>query len=581
MKKLVSLFLAVIMVVSIIAIAPISTGAATVDVATTEAPTQAEAVSWLKAQVGKSLDYDGAYGAQCVDLIKYYYNLFGYAGYAKGNGCDYATNALPSGWSRTKGATPQTGDIMVWTGGPSGYGHVAIYGGNNQYYHQNFNGQYVQVLTKSYTGGITYKSGGTAPYWGVIRPVFKNNTSSSITYTSIASGQYYIKSKHNSRYLNVAYGTDADKTTIHTHTFGNWDSQVYDITATNNGYKMRPLCSSSRVVNPYADTVVSGKTVNLYHNTNDSSQWWKFQAASGGYIIRNVQNPNVCLTVDSSSDSLTVQTYTGANNQIWILERRNSISFNANGGTNAPATQYERNGYSVTLPTKTPTRNRYHFLGWSTTKIDKSATSATYSAGSSYKLKGNTTLYAVWKYEYKVGSVKLSDTSYTYNGKTKTPTVTVKNTNGTTLKKGTHYTVSYASGRKNVGKYKVTVKMKGNYCGTKTLYFTIKPPKTNIAKLTAGKKSVKVNWSKKSTQVSGYQIQYSTSKGFSKAKTKTISSYKTTAYTLKNLSAKKTYYVRVRTYKTVNGTKYYSSWSSTKYKKTKQSLLSSYIGNRY
>ena len=168
-----------------------------------------------------------------------------------------------------------------------------------------------------------------------------------------------------------------------------------------------------------------------------------------------------------------------------------------------------------------------------------------------------------------VKSFKLSTTSYTYNGKVKTPSVTVKDSAGKTLKKNTDYTVSYASGRKNVGTYKVTIKMKGKYSGTKTLTFKINPVKTSVSKLTAGKKSITVNISKKSTQVSGYQVQYSTSKKFTSAKTKTISSYKTTKYTLKSLSAKKTYYVRVRTYKTVSGKKYYSGWSTYKYVKTK------------
>ncbi len=67
----------------------------------------------------------------------------------------------------------------------------------------------------------------------------------------------------------------------------------------------------------------------------------------------------------------------------------------------------------------------------------------------------------------------------------------------------------------------------------------------------------------------GYEVQYSTSKKFSSAKTKKVTSNKTTSVTLKSLKAKKTYYVRVRTYKTVDGKKYYSAWSSHKYKKTK------------
>ena len=169
---------------------------------------------------------------------------------------------------------------------------------------------------------------------------------------------------------------------------------------------------------------------------------------------------------------------------------------------------------------------------------------------------------------YKIGHVKLSTTTYTYTGSTKKPAVTVKNSMGKTIS-SKYYTVTYASGRKNVGKYKVTVKFKGNYSGTKTLYFTINPVKTTLGTLTAAKKALTVKWTKKSTQVTGYQIQYSTSKSFKSYKTKTVSSYKTTSVKLTGLSAKKTYYVRVRTYKTVGGVKYYSGWSTIKYKKTK------------
>ncbi|MBR0447587.1 MAG: fibronectin type III domain-containing protein, partial [Clostridia bacterium] len=162
----------------------------------------------------------------------------------------------------------------------------------------------------------------------------------------------------------------------------------------------------------------------------------------------------------------------------------------------------------------------------------------------------------------------LSSTSYTYTGGVKKPTVTVKNANGTKLTTSS-YTVTYASGRKNIGTYKVTIKMKGNYTGTKTLTFKIVPAKTTLGTLTAGTKKLTIKWTKKTTQVTGYQIQYSTSKSFKSYKTKTVSGYKTTSTSLTGLKAKTTYYVRVRTYKTVNGVKIYSAWSTIKYKKTK------------
>jgi len=183
------------------------------------------------------------------------------------------------------------------------------------------------------------------------------------------------------------------------------------------------------------------------------------------------------------------------------------------------------------------------------------------------KMKGNYT--GTKTLTFKINpKIKLSATSYTYDGKTKTPTVTVTNSAGTKLSTK-YYTVSYSAGRKNVGTYTATIKFKNGHSGTYKYTFKINPPKTTVSKLTAGKKSITVAISKKSSQVTGYQVQYSTSKSFSKPVTKTISSYKTTKYTLKSLSAKKTYYVRVRTYKTVGKTKYYSGWSTYKYVKTK------------
>lgn len=98
---------------------------------------------------------------------------------------------------------------------------------------------------------------------------------------------------------------------------------------------------------------------------------------------------------------------------------------------------------------------------------------------------------------------------------------------------------------------------------------TVKKTTLKSAKNAKGKKLV-VKW-KKNTAGNGYQIQYSTSKKFAKGnKTKTISKNKTTSYTIKKLKKKKTYYVRIRTYKKVSGKTYYSEWSSVKKVKIKK-----------
>ena len=96
-----------------------------------------------------------------------------------------------------------------------------------------------------------------------------------------------------------------------------------------------------------------------------------------------------------------------------------------------------------------------------------------------------------------------------------------------------------------------------------------KPKSASIKKVKAAKKAVSVQW-KKVGGVKGYQVQVATDKKFKKnKKTVTVKKQKTTKTTVKKLKAKKKYYVRVRTYKTVNGKKVYSAWSKVKSVKTK------------
>ena len=174
----------------------------------------------------------------------------------------------------------------------------------------------------------------------------------------------------------------------------------------------------------------------------------------------------------------------------------------------------------------------------------------------------------------KASSIKLKATSLTYNGKVRTPKVIVKDRTGKTLVKNTDYTVSYAKDRKYVGKYAVKITFKGKYSGTKTLYFTIKPKATSISSLKAGSKKFTVKWKKQATQTTGYQVQYSASSKFSKAKTVTVGKNTTVSKKISKLSGKKKYYVRVRTYKTVkiNGKsiRIYSGWSKAKTVTTKK-----------
>ena len=154
-----------------------------------------------------------------------------------------------------------------------------------------------------------------------------------------------------------------------------------------------------------------------------------------------------------------------------------------------------------------------------------------------------------------------------FTGKNITQSITVKY-NGKTLKKGTDYTVSYSSSKK-IGTATVKIAGKGSYTGTITKTFKINPAKQEIQKLTAKSKAFFVDWAQKGS-ATGYEIQYATNSKFTSAKKVTITNNKTDKTTVSKLSGKKKYYVRVRSYTTVKGTKYYGAWSASKSVTTKK-----------
>ena len=154
----------------------------------------------------------------------------------------------------------------------------------------------------------------------------------------------------------------------------------------------------------------------------------------------------------------------------------------------------------------------------------------------------------------------------TFTGTSRKPAVTVM-LSGKELVKNTDYTVKY-SNNKAIGKATVTIKGKGKYTGVIKKTFKIVPMKQVITSVTAKTKAFAVKWTK-DLNVDGYQIKYSTKSDFSGGKSVYVKKNTTVSKTFTGLTAKKTYYVKVRSYKTVNGTKYYSSWSSAKKVKTK------------
>ena len=166
-------------------------------------------------------------------------------------------------------------------------------------------------------------------------------------------------------------------------------------------------------------------------------------------------------------------------------------------------------------------------------KITKVSSAYKKSVGQSFTLKPK----AKGKITYKTGNKKVA----TVNSKGK---VTVKGTGKATITVTAKATSTYSKSVKKITVYGV-------------------PKKPEMKKLTAGKKKFTVQW-KKDKKADGYQVQYSTDKKFKKNVKSVNVSKKSTKATVKKLKKRKTYRVRVRSYKKINGKKYYSGWGKVK-----------------
>ena len=171
-------------------------------------------------------------------------------------------------------------------------------------------------------------------------------------------------------------------------------------------------------------------------------------------------------------------------------------------------------------------------------KITKVSSTYKKSVGQSFTLKPK----AKGKITYKTGNKKVA----TVNSKGK---VTVKGTGKATITVTAKATSTYSKCVKKITVYGV-------------------PKKPEMKKLTAGKKKFTIQW-KKDKKADGYQVQYSTDKKFKKNVKSVNVSKKSTKATVKKLKKGKTYRVRVRSYKKINGKKYYSGWGKVKSVKVK------------
>ena len=362
---------------------------------------------------------------------------------------------------------------------------------------------------------------------------------------------------------------------------GNWDVYVNDKTA---GNKSLATCTGTVEV-PYLSAMVlvkdPAKNIALKSVTAKTTSYaYDGTAKKPAVTVTDVNGK----TVDSSKYTVSYSNNTKAGTATVTVKGKNPY-------TGTVKTTFKITAKSIKSAKLSGVNSSYTYTGKTQTptitvkdgkKTLKKGTDYTVSYKNNTKVgtatitvtgKGNysgttTKTFKITAKSIAKFTTKLSTTSYVYNGKAKNPAVTVKN-GTTTLKKGTDYTVTYTNNKKP-GKATVKITGKGNYSGSITKTFTIKPKKATLKTATSPKtKQLKATWTKDST-VTGYQIQYSTSSSFKSGnKTKLITKNSTTSATLTGLTKGKTYYVRIRAYKTVNGTKIYGAYSSKKTVKIK------------
>ena len=320
--------------------------------------------------------------------------------------------------------------------------------------------------------------------------------------------------------------------------------------------------------NALTSTVDSTLTINGGYfkcNTADASDNRGAIGFSSTKILSDII-PSGCYITDSSIVKNSATQYNETLKEICVygnpaLTELNKTSFTYNGKVQKPTT--------IVKDSQGKIINAFAYtVNYSSESKDVGEYKATIKFKGTYTGSEKALSYKIVKADFDMSKVKFEDKKLTYNGKKQKIKVTG-------LPAGV--TVSYKNNKKkDIGEYKVTAiftladTKNYNPIPNKIAKMTIAPKGTKISKLTAGKKQFKATWKKQTTKTSGYELQYATNKSFTSGKKKvTIKKNKTTSTTVKKLKGKKKYYVRIRTYKTVNGKKIYSKWSESKKVTTK------------
>ena len=547
--------------------------------------TKEQGAQWALDRVGKSIDVDGYYGAQCKDFVeKFTTENFGVS--FPGNAIDLIYCAIPSGWQRIKNTPeflPQPGDIALWAYGT--YGHTGIIVSANlntfvsvdqNWYNASSNGSPAAKVQHNYT---TYN------FWGVLRPPYSSNpqpnqetwkvnvsqgvnvrsgpgtnygvvkaypNGTTVTITEKTSSGGYTWGKCGDGWLVLDYCQYLSGSLQHTHSYGAW----YD--------KTKPTCTSAGVQEQKCScgATKTRETAALGHSWGGWATATKPTCTAQGVEQRTCSR---CSKAETRYITALGHNYSSE----WTIDKQATCSTEGSKSkhctrcssvTEVTAIPKTAHSYKTTVVAPTLTSQgytvhectvcHYSYKDSYTSQITLSAVT-----GAKVKTQGTTSLTLAWDKNASANGYVVEQYKggkWTQITKTASNAVVSYTVNG--LKADTTY----------------TFRIKGYVVSGTTEYsseYTRLAAKTRIANVGTFKGSavsgsaIKLDWSK-NDKATGYVIeQYKGGKWTALATTKNNT---TLTFTVKGLASATVYSFRIKSFRTVNGKTDYSEYTSLK-----------------
>ncbi|MBQ3291432.1 MAG: RICIN domain-containing protein [Mogibacterium sp.] len=431
------------------------------------------------------------------------------------------------------------------------------------------NGRYQIVSALDDNECVTVSSESTADGANIQLYTSRANAKQTFTFKYLSDGYYSIQSYNSGKYMEVAGGSVHTGANVQQGNATLSDAKKWVVVKNSDGtYSLRAKCSGKYL---YLNGGSAAKSTNIIVSTGDSSKAQKFYLveydgtnplADGRYYIASAMDRTEFITVasESTEDGANIRLYPTVSNpnQSWYVEHIGAGYYSITNAKSGKGFDVEgksgASGANLRQWTYSGDTNQMWLLKRNS---DGSYRMTCRTGGKAVSIKGGS-------------AVNGANVQMDYPGTASSQKwIFVKFESGS------------SGGGSGTGDDSGQGGQPGDISGgdgsgsgtsgstTAAVKPVTKPHATKIVKLTRAKKAITVKW-KKVSGVNGYQIQLATNKSFTKGKkTVNINKKSTVSKKVKKLKAKKKYYVRVRTYKVVNGTKYYSAWSPKKAIKTK------------